>query len=88
MINPIMVYNFSYLFSSRRLVVHQTKRYFQHKTRAGLSLVCYLVIRGSTGGFLLLWYLSSVVSHPWAHQVSQYVVSVESSSLIDHRSYT
>ena len=30
----------------------------------GLSLACSLVIRGSTGGFLLFRYFSSIVSHP------------------------
>ena len=30
----------------------------------GLSRVCCLVIRGSTGGFLLLRYFSGIVSHP------------------------
>ena len=29
-----------------------------------LSLVCCLVIRGSTGDFLLLRYFSCIVSHP------------------------
>ena len=31
----------------------------------GLSLVCCLVIRSSTGAFLLLRYFSGIVSHPW-----------------------
>ena len=43
----------------------------------GLSLVCCLVIRGSTGGFLLLRFFSGIVSHHGVLQVSQYV-SVES----------
>ena len=43
------------------------------------SLVCCLVIRGSTDGFLLLRYFSGTVLHPLVLQVSQYV-SVESSS--------
>ena len=41
---------------------------------AGLSLVCCYVIRGSTGGFLLLRYFSSVVLHHRDLQVLQYVV--------------
>ena len=45
----------------------------------GLRLVCCLVIWGTTGGFLLLRYFIGVVSHPWDLNVSQYVVSVESS---------
>ena len=55
---------------------------------AGLSLACCLVIRGSTGGFLLLRYFSGVVSHPRDLQVTQYVVSVESSSLTHHMPYS
>ena len=35
------------------------------------SLVCCLVIRGSTGGFLLLRYFSGIVSHPGVLRVSQ-----------------
>ena len=50
----------------------------------GLSLVCCLVIWGSTGVFL--WYLSGGVLHPMSLQVSQYV-SVEPSSLTHHRSH-
>ena len=38
-----------------------------------LSIVCCLVIRGSTGGFLLLRHFSGVDSHPRDLQVSQYV---------------
>ena len=53
----------------------------------GLSVVCCLVIRGSTGGFLLLRYFNGIVSHPGILQVSQYV-SVESSSLTHHRPYS
>ena len=45
------------------------------------------VIRGSTGGFLLLRYFSGIVSHPGVLRVSQYV-SVESSSLTHHRPYS
>ena len=52
----------------------------------GLSLVCCLVIRGSTGGFLLLRYFSGIVSHPAVLQVSH--VSVESSSLTHHWPYS
>ena len=52
-----------------------------------LSLVCCLVIRGSTGGFLLLRYCSDIVSQPVALQVSRYV-SIESSSLTYHRPYS
>ena len=55
---------------------------------AGLSLVCCLVIRGSIGGFLLLRDFNSVALHPRGLQVSQYVVSVQSSSLTDHRPYS
>ena len=47
----------------------------------GLSLVCCLVIRGSTGGFLLLGYFSGIVSLPGAVRVSQYV---KSSLIIGH----
>ena len=46
-----------------------------------------LVIRGSTGGFLLLRYFSGIVSHPGILRVSLYV-SVESSSLTHHRPYS
>ena len=49
----------------------------------GHSLVCCLV-RGSTGGFLLLWYLSGLVSHPRVLRVLQYV-SVKSSALTQHK---
>ena len=52
----------------------------------GLSLVCCLVIRGSTGGFHLLRYFSGIVSHPGVLRVSQYV-SVESYSLIHYRPF-
>ena len=50
----------------------------------GLSIVCCLVIRGSTGGFHLLWYFIGIVSHAGVLQVSQYIF-VESSPLIHHR---
>ena len=53
----------------------------------GLSLICWLVIRGSSGCFLLLRYFSGIVSHPGVLQVSQYV-SVESPSLTHHRPYS
>ena len=53
----------------------------------GLSLVCCLVNRGSTGGFPLLRYFSGIVTHPRVFRVSQYV-SVESSSLTHHRPYS
>ena len=43
---------------------------------AGLSLVCCLVIQGSTGGFLLLCDFSGVVLYPRSTRVSQFVVSV------------
>ena len=39
--------------------------------RTGLSRVCCLVIRGSTGGFLLLRNFSGIVSHPGILRVSQ-----------------
>ena len=55
--------------------------------RTGLTLVCCLVIRGSTGGFLLLRYISGIVSHHGVLRVSQYVF-VESSSLTHHRPYS
>ena len=42
---------------------------------------------GSTGGFLLLRYFSGGVSNPRDLRVSQYVISVKSSSLIHHRSF-
>ena len=54
--------------------------------RTGLSLVCCLVIGGSAGFFVLLWYFSGIVSHPGVLWVSQYV-SVESLSLTHHRPY-
>ena len=54
---------------------------------AGLSLLCCFVIRDSTGGFLLLLDFSGVISHPRCLRVSQFVVSVESSSLADHKPY-
>ena len=43
---------------------------------AGHSLVCCLVIWGSTGGFLFLRYFIGVVLHPRDLQVSQYLVSI------------
>ena len=49
-------------------------------------MVCCLVIRDSTGGLLLLQYFSGIVSHSGVLRVSQYV-SVESSSLTQHRPY-
>ena len=52
-----------------------------------LSLVCCLVIRGSTDGLIWLRYFSGIVSHPVVLQGSQYV-SVESSSLNHHRPYS
>ena len=54
---------------------------------AGLSLVCCLVIRCSTGGFLLLLAFSGI-SQPRGLRVSQYVVFVKSSPLIHHRPYS
>ena len=36
-----------------------------------LSLVCFSVSQGSTGGFLLLQYFSGVVSYPRVLQMSQ-----------------
>ena len=53
----------------------------------GLSLVCCLVIWGSIGGFLSLRDFSGVVSQPRVLRLSQYIVSVESSSLTLHRWY-
>ena len=53
---------------------------------SGLSIVCFLVIRGSTGVFLLRFY-SGIVLHPGVLRVSQYV-SVESSSPTHHRPYS
>ena len=55
---------------------------------AGLSLVCCLLIKGSTGGFLLLKDFSVVIAHPIDLQVSQYGVSVESSYLTYHMPYS
>ena len=54
----------------------------------GLNLVCCLVIRSLTGGFLLLRYFSGAVSHPRGLRMSQYTVSVESLSLTHHRPYS
>ena len=45
------------------------------------SPVCCLLIQSSTGGFLLLKDFSVVVSHRMSPKVSQYGISVESSSL-------
>ena len=53
---------------------------------AGLSLVCCLVIRRSTDGFLYLQDFSGVVSQPRDLRVSQYAVSAASSSP-NHRPY-
>ena len=54
-----------------------------------MILYCLLLlIRGSAGSFVLFRYFSSVVLHPRDLQVSQYVVSLESSSLIHHGSYS
>ena len=55
-----------------------------------LSLVCCLVIRGSTGGFLLLRDFSGDVSSRGllSDTIRQYVVSVESSPLTHHRLYS
>ena len=55
---------------------------------AGLSLVCCLVLRGSTGGFHLLQDFIGVVSQPRGLRESQYVVYVKSSSLTHHRPYS
>ena len=54
---------------------------------AGLSFVCCLVIRGSTGVLVLFRYFRGMVWHPSDLQVSQYVAVVESPYLIHHRSY-
>ena len=53
----------------------------------GLSFVYSLVIRGLSGGFLLLRYFSGIILQPRVLQMSQYV-SVGSSSLTNHRSYS
>ena len=56
----------------------------------GLSLVCCLIIWGTTCGFLFLQFkvVSGVVSHPRELRESQYVLSAESSSLTHHKSYS
>ena len=55
--------------------------------RTGLSPVYCLIIRDSTGGFLLLQDFSGIVSYPKVLQLSQYV-PVESSSLTHHTPYS
>ena len=49
--------------------------------------MCFSAHRGSTGGFLLLQYPSGVVLQLRDIQMSQHVVSVESSYLIHYRLY-
>ena len=55
---------------------------------AGLRLVCFSVIRGSTDGFLLLWDFRGVVSQPRDLRVTQYFVFVETSSLTHPKPYS
>ena len=55
---------------------------------AVLSIACCLVIRGSTGGFIFLRDFIGVVLERKGLRVSQYVVSVESSSLTHYSSYS
>ena len=55
---------------------------------AGLSLVCWLAIQGATGGLHLHRDFSGIIAHPLGLRVSQYVVSVEKSSLTDHMPYS
>ena len=94
-IKTIAVDSLASLFNCTPVVVHQTHCWPNKKlvesfklVRAGLSLVCCLVIPGSTSDFLLLRGLIGVVSLPRGLWVSQYVVSVESSSLTHYRSYS
>ena len=77
----------SYILRFRKIVSIKLVELFK-LVGAGLSLVCCLVIQGSTGGFLLLRGFSDVILHPRGLRVSQYVVSVESSSLTHHKPYS
>ena len=93
-INPITVDNFASLFNCTRWSCIRLNDGPNIKlvdlfklVGTGHSLVCCLVIRGSTGGCFFLQYFSGVVSHPRVLQVSQYV-SIESSSLTHHRPYS
>ena len=92
-INPITVASFAPLFncgwSSIRLNDWPNINLVDifKLIRTGLSLMCCLLIRNSTGGFHLLEYFSGIVSHPGVLQVPRNVF-VESSSLIHHRSYS
>ena len=92
-INPITVNSFASLFNctpvgraSDSMINIKLADLFK-LVGIGLSLVYCLVIRSSTGGFLLLRYFSGIVSHPGVLRVSQYV-SVESSSLTHHSPYS
>ena len=92
-INPITVRSFPSLFNctpvgraSDSMINIKLANLFT-LVGIGLSLVYCLVIRSSTGGFLLLRYFSGIVSHPGVLRVLQYV-SVESSSLTHHSPYS
>ena len=90
-VNQIMVNIFASLFNSitAGLASDSIMGFVFQLIRTGVSLVCYLVIRCSTGGFLFLrFFFSVVVSHPMDLQVSRYVVSYESSYLTHHRPYS
>ena len=92
-INPITVDSFTSFFNCTPVVrasdsvMGTTKKVedFFKLVGAGPILVFYLVIRGSTAGFPLLRDFSGAISQPRGLQVSQYVVLVESKSLIRHR---
>ena len=53
------------------------KNIFAEKFLNAVSLIYCLVIRSSTGGFLLLRDISGIVSQPRDIRVSLYVVSVD-----------
>ena len=89
-INPVMVDIFASLFllhagwSCIRPSDEPNIKLVDLLVGTGLSLVCCLIILGSTGVFLLLLYFSGIAAHPGVPQMSQYV-SVESSPLTHHR---
>ena len=90
-INPLTVDSFASLFNCRPIgrvsdsMMGPRQSLLIYLSSLGLDLV--LVIRGSTGSFLLLRYFSGIVSHPGVLWVSRYV-SVESSSRTHHRPYS
>ena len=75
--------NLNFLIIFVKFIFHKRKRYNIDVLKQ--SYVCFSAHRGSTGGFLQ--YSSGVVCQPRDLQMSQQVVSVESSSLLHYRLY-